>query len=377
MTDQVEAVLDHLERVAADAGRRAAEIESTRQLPRDLVDALANAGAFRLLAPSERGGHRLPLPRFVDAVEGVAQYDGSTAWTVMAGALAWLDAARLPDHHAQTVLDAPDAVVGGQRGGGGHGRITEDGALVVTGRWTWGSGVGAADWVGGRVRVVDDDGNPATTVDGATEVHAFLRRDQVVVLDTWHALGLRGAGATDYQATEAFVPEGRWLVEARDDGRPGTRRGAELLMAVGGAAVGLGVARRAIDELILAGSSRPDGTDPVLAERPEAAGELARLTVNRAAAADHLRLASERVDPPTLDDQTSTDLDRLLGAALHAVDVAVEIVGRCHRLGGAAAVLHASPLQRLLRDVNVVAQHPSVSAAGYTAIGQDLFDHRS
>jgi hypothetical protein len=37
----------------------------------------------------------------------------------------------------------------------------------------------------------------------------FFEPGQIQVLDTWHASGLRGSGSHDFEASDAFVPEGR------------------------------------------------------------------------------------------------------------------------------------------------------------------------
>src|SRR5437016_12191151 len=55
-------------------------IEAARQLPDDVLDALYEAGLFRLLLPRSLGGAELDPVSYVAVIETVAQGDASTAW---------------------------------------------------------------------------------------------------------------------------------------------------------------------------------------------------------------------------------------------------------------------------------------------------------
>ena len=54
----VDAVLDAVRALAPTIAARAAEIEAARRLPADLLDALVDAGCFRMLLPASHGGAR-------------------------------------------------------------------------------------------------------------------------------------------------------------------------------------------------------------------------------------------------------------------------------------------------------------------------------
>src|SRR5262244_1187044 len=57
--------------------------ERERQLARPVVDALVNAGVFRLLVPSALDGTGANPLEFCAVVEAVSTVDGSTGWCVM------------------------------------------------------------------------------------------------------------------------------------------------------------------------------------------------------------------------------------------------------------------------------------------------------
>ncbi len=385
MSGAVQSVLAHLDRVALDAGARSAEIEAARSLPRDLVEALIGGGVFRLAVPDERSGFGADHATVLDAIERCARRDGSTGLVVAAGILAAVDAQHLPRHHADTILGDARVVLGGSRALGGSGRLTDDGDLVVSGRWGWGTGVANCTWIGGGVRLLDGtdggtangldgpdggdaaDGGPrrAATHSGGQRVYAYFRRDQVVVLDTWHAVGLRGSGSTDYQVTEAFVPEGRWL--PLGDDRAVDRSTLGDLAPAALAAVAIGLAARAVDEVAALGPVAAADRAGSLALGEAGLTELGLVEAEVAGARAHLLAAVAGADGGPGDRGPGP---APMVAAIDVVDRAVDVVWRCYRLGGAAAVLHASPLQRLVRDAATIVQHPVLDRRHLVAAGR-------
>src|SRR6202795_1633811 len=64
---------------------RADEIEAARQLPRDLVLDIANAGLFKVGISEAEGGHGADILTTLRVIEEVARADGSTGWCVAMG----------------------------------------------------------------------------------------------------------------------------------------------------------------------------------------------------------------------------------------------------------------------------------------------------
>src|SRR5262245_55521546 len=107
-----EAVLDAVRGLAPTIAARAAEIETARRIPADLLADLKGAGCFRLLVPTSLGGVGATLAEAMETLETLARADASVAWTVMIGAGSWCDLAGLP----RTAFDAlfvagPDLLV--------------------------------------------------------------------------------------------------------------------------------------------------------------------------------------------------------------------------------------------------------------------------
>lgn len=356
------------------AGRSAA-IEAARTLPGDVVTDMRDTGLFRLGVPQELGGPELSPSEQVEVIEEVAYHDGAAGWCVMIAATTALLAAFLPDDHATAVYGSSEAITGGFAAPMGRARVT-DGGLSVTGRWQWGSGIRHCTMIGGGCLVIGDDGKPAPRQDGLIAPFVFFDPADVTLHDTWHVSGLKGTGSTDYETAEAFVPEGRWA----QIGATERRRGGPLyrfsfygMLAVGISAVALGLARRALTELVsLAADKRPQGSSRPLAERAPVQADVAQAEAT-------IRSARAMVDVSIGEawDALSKGLPltdehrrRLRLAATHATQESARAVDLMFTAGGGASVYETSPLQRVFRDVHVATQHAMVAPRTYELTGR-------
>jgi len=191
---------------------RAPEAEKLRQLPADVVKAVADAGLFRILLPRHVGGYALPAMIFYDICSILARACASTGWVV----------ANLSSHGLLMGLwpEEGQHVVWGPKGEHGDSLIAASyvfpagraervpGGYKLSGRWPFCSGIHPSNWnmLGGMVQ------DPAG---GAPEKRLFmLHMDQYEVLDTWHVAGLKGTGSADLTAKDVFVPEHLTLSDA-------------------------------------------------------------------------------------------------------------------------------------------------------------------
>lgn len=364
-----------LDALGSLADERSAEIEALRRLPDDLAEGLRSCGFARAMVPVELGGGEWPVAETVDAIERLAWFDGATAWCGMIAATTSLLAGHLAPEWAEVVYGDAGAHTGGFAAPVGRARAVDDG-LVVSGRWQWGSGIHHCTWIGGGALVVDDEGTPAPLADGTRAPFVLLPAAEVEILDTWHVAGLEGTGSTDYQVADAFVPTGRWAQVGGPPvvDRPLYRFSFFGALAVGVAAVGLGLARRAVDELVaLAADKRPQGSSRTLAERSVVQEAVADADARRRAARhllDHAIAASWRsAELGQSDDRSRIALRQ---AATHAMTTAAATVDVCYGAGGGAAVYRSSPLQRVFRDVHVATQHAMVAPRTMEVVGRSL-----
>ncbi len=325
-------------------------IEAERRLPREAVDALAAAGVFKLLLPPAHGGPEGGPRAAIEAIEAVSRVDGSAGWCVMIGATSGLMCRYLDDATAREVYGPADAITSAVFAPMGR-AIPEGDGYRVSGRWSFASGCEHAQWrMGG------------TLVPGSPEIlSVLLRADQTRIEDTWHASGLRGTGSHDVVVEDAFVPRTRTFHMTEGFG----------ILSAGIAAVALGLGRAAIEAFAaVARTKKLPGGKKTVATRELVQVEVARAEARLGAARAYLyeQLAS---------DGSLHARARLRLAANHAVEAGVEVTTAMFRAGGGGAVYTSNPLQRYLRDAQVVAQHIMVGSLATTTAGRVLLDVES
>ena len=109
---EVQSPLDAARKLAPLIRSYADEIEATRELPRPLFEALADAGMFHLALPRTLGCPELDLPTYIQVIEELGKADASTAWAINQGAIFATYAARMPHEVARAIwIDTPRGVV--------------------------------------------------------------------------------------------------------------------------------------------------------------------------------------------------------------------------------------------------------------------------
>jgi alkylation response protein AidB-like acyl-CoA dehydrogenase len=367
-------------RISARAGALAERAERERELPRELLSELRDAGLMSLCLPRSLGGREARPAEMALALEQLASADGATAWCAMIASTSSLLGAYLPREEAELIYAGGSAVTGGVFAPRGRAE-RRDGAYVVTGRWSFVSGVQHCDWVLGGC-VVHDGEEPVLLADGSPDVRlALMPIDAVEVIDTWSVSGLRGTGSHDISAVAQLVPATRVVALLDERPRhPGALYSFPLfgLLAIGIASVALGIARGAIEDLTeLAGTKTPAAGRRTLAERATVQAELARGEASLRAARGLVLAEADAAWLAAADaaDGAAIPEERRLGlrlAATHATGVAAEVVTAMYHAGGGSSIYDSSPLQRRFRDVHVATQHMMVAPATWELAGRLL-----
>jgi alkylation response protein AidB-like acyl-CoA dehydrogenase len=359
---------------------QAARGESDRVLPVEVVDALADAGVFRLLTPRRYGGHETDLRTLTEVSEALGEGDGSAAWVGMIIAVTnWL-ACLFPDKAQEEVFGAdPDARVTGVAAPTGVGDRVP-GGWRVSGRWSYNSGAPYATWAAVGALLKNENG---AVVDQAL---VLVPASQLTVEDTWHTAGMRATASNTLIAEDVFVPEHRVLSvpaaaegvyprESRDETLYDSTFGPMLLLCLAGPLLGLGAAAMhvAVEQAAakpLSFTVHPRQADSVGVQMQvaEAALKLETARLHTYQAVDEVDRAAASGSP--LDYAARAHIRARAGfAAQHVLD-AISTLLNVH---GASSFADAGPLQRIWRDANVAARHAGlVPAVGLEVYGKSL-----
>ena len=350
------------------------EAERERRLARPVVDALVDAGIFRLLVPPALGGAGASPLEFCEVVEAVSTVDGSTGWCVMISGGYGQFAGLLPPPAAAEIFSDPAAVVSGTFRPNGVARAVE-GGYQVSGQWPLASGSSHATWLLGGCRIVEGD-QPRLTPAGRPELRLmFLPVGDASILDTWHTVGLRGTASNDFIIRDRFIPEYRtcWFTHAPARPEPLYRLPAIALFAACIASVPLGIARHAIAVFTaLAGAKAPTWSQALLREKAAAqlvVGQAEGLVrAGRAFLHETLRDVWATVTSGTALSWEQRGL--LWLASTQAATQAIQAVELLFTAAGASAVYTSTGLERCLRDVRTAAQHICVTPTNFEIAGQ-------
>ena len=348
---------------------RGAEIEQHGTLPADVVAGLHDCGVFRLWLPVELGGLEAEPADVLAIVQLLAEADGSTGWCAATGLASNVAGGVLPEAGARQLFPTGSELCGGALMPGGR-AVPRDGGFLVDGRWTFGSGTRHCDWIVGGALVA---GTELPTVRAVV-----MPRSAVEFLDTWQVLGLVGTGSVDYQVRQVYVPVEHTVEPAAINPWPAGamwRIPLRSLLYPVLAAVPLGIARRAIGELVeLAGERTRFGSSRRLADRDVLQATVARARALTDAGAAYLTASLQRLREVADAGRVPEPADRAAArlAATHATEQAIRAVQLCFQASGTAAIYQSSVLQRALRDVHTAGQHFALSEPGYELAGRVL-----
>jgi alkylation response protein AidB-like acyl-CoA dehydrogenase len=244
----------------------------------------------------------------------------------------------------------------------------------VTGRWPFASGCTHCTMLVGGCFVTAAEGSAPAPPEYRM---AIFPVDEVEIIDTWNVSGMRGTGSHDIEVKDVFVPEERMLalntppcVEG-----PTYRYPPMGFLALTISPIPLGIARRAIDELIaLAAGKTPMNMGSKLGERPLTHIEIAKAeAILRSARAWMYEIMDEIWDKVVAGDEiTAADRAMVRMACAHAATESVRAVEIAYTLGGGSSIYESNILQRCLRDVQTTTQHVMLAPTNYEPAGRAM-----
>ena len=192
---RAERLLDAVRALGPLVEAERASLDRDRALPAPLVDALVDAGLFRLWTPRHLGGAELDPVSGLRVIAAMAALDGSVGWNAMVASAHAFLAGRLHARAAREVFGDRRAVVAGQLEPGGTAEAVR-GGYRVSGTWRFASGCRHATWLLAHC-VVAERARGHVGACPTTRL-VFVPVDRARIHDTWRVSGLRGTGSHDY-----------------------------------------------------------------------------------------------------------------------------------------------------------------------------------
>ena len=372
---ETQSPLDAAQRLAPMIRAYADQIETDRELPRPLFEAMADAGLFQLALPRTLGGTEIDLPTYVQVLEEIGKADASTGWVVNQCAIFATYAARMPRDIARLIwIDTPRSVVANTPIPTAQ-AVVVPGGYRVTGRQGFSSGCRHAAWLAARAHIFEN-GQPRLKDGQPEERYLFVPAAEAELLDTWHVRGMRGTGTHDFAVSDLFVPAERTVLQAGAallETGPLYQIPRSLLFASGDAAVALGLARSCLAAFFeLAGAKTPRAMLATLRDQPlvqSAVGHSeAHLRSGRAFLTEVVRdLWTEAISTGTI---TLDQRAALRLATTHAIHLAVRVVDTVYQAAGVTAIYEGNPMQRHFQDIHVISQHLQGRLSHYELVGK-------
>ncbi|MGY0570123.1 acyl-CoA dehydrogenase family protein [Bradyrhizobium sp. RDM12] len=359
--------------IAEEAG----QIERTRRLTPDVVNALIENGLYRALLPQSLGGSEAPPDIFMQMLEEIAKADASTAWCLGQCSVCAMIAASLDHDTAHEIFNtAPAGILAW--GAVAHEARAVEGGYRVTARWDFASGSRQASWLGAHVRIVNADGTPRKNADGSPEMRTILfPLASAVMHDVWQAIGLAGTGTDSYEVHDLFIPDRfavfRDVPEALREPGPLYRLPTGSTFSLGFAAVSLGVARATLDAAIaLARAKHQSLAASAMRDNQSVQGLIGRTEADLRAARAYLYATANAMwrDLSATGTFSPAHRSAVRLAATWTIQQSAKVVDTAYQMAGATAVFRSNPFERRFRDMHAITQQIQARDTHYEDVGK-------
>jgi len=345
---------------------RAERTEQARRVSDEVLDALADAGIFRMTAPRRYGGDEIDFQTQCDVLAALARGCPSTSWVAtIYSAMAWV-AGVFPDEAQEEILADRDPRISGVFSPTGT-AIPADGGYIVNGRWPFNTGGHGSRWTV-LVAVLTARG------EAGPPLCMIVRSRELTLLDDWYASGMAGTGSHTVVARDLFVPGHRVqpladLVAAKYPARqnaanPYFNYPLAPVLVVNAGGTPIGIARGAYESFLerLPNRGIAYTTYTVKAEAPITHLQVGEAALKIESAEAHVRAAAALMDHRNGAPMTTTERVEARVRVAYATGLAREAVDTLFFGAGASSIQAAVPIQRLQRDMQALANHAIMHA---------------
>jgi alkylation response protein AidB-like acyl-CoA dehydrogenase len=371
------ALMERIKAIGPILEENAAESEDLGRLNAATFEALKSLRMSHIFAAEENGGAQFSPTQGMKLIEAITYYNGAAGWISMVHAcITAMGAAFLPDSAIEKIF-AP----GTENRMSGQGTPTGmlkkvDGGYLLTGKWSYGSGMYHATWSHNAALVDDGTGKPAKDEKGNVIVlcaHAPVEKHGL--LGNWDVLGLKATGSIDYDARDVFIPDD--YVFPIMTAEPQRLKEFFSIGVVGLAAIGhsgwaIGASRRMMDEMATFARGKT-GRSGLLGESDKFWFDYGRAEARvRAARAFLFEVWGEVEASIEAGHRVSTRQISLIHLAKSEVhEAGVEACQFAYRAAGGAA-LRAGVMQRTFRDMMTAVNHFTINPNIVGAAGREL-----
>ncbi|RII07933.1 Flavin-dependent monooxygenase, oxygenase subunit HsaA [Streptomyces sp. YIM 130001] len=356
--------------------------EENRRLHDEVVEAMTDAGIFRMRVPVRYGGYESDTRTVSEVLAELARGDGSAGWTAAVWSISTWIAGFFPDPVQDEIFAAPGTRVCGILSPTAL-AVPVEGGVLVNGTWSFNSGALHSKWNMNAALLERPDG-------GKEPVMLALPMSDLEIVDDWHVAGLCGSGSVSTTARDVFVPQQRVLsmgpvlqerYSSESNAGSAIFRGPLLPTAcatVTGMALGLAWAGRDAFFERLPGRGIAYTDYSSRREAPLTHLQTADAAMRVDEAEFHAFRAADLIDEKntsgrewTVEERARVRVD--MGRVCQLVKEAVDIYTTA---GGASAMYSDVPVQRIERDVQAVnlhaIMHPHTNLELYGRILCDL-----
>jgi alkylation response protein AidB-like acyl-CoA dehydrogenase len=338
--------------------------EENRRLHDDTIEALGDAGFFKLRVPKRYGGFEVDTTTLNAVLVELARGDGAVGWTTSVWNIPGWMVGMFPDSVQEEVYSTPDVRVCGTLSPSAT-ATPKDGGYVFNGQWNFISGALHSHWQEIIAIAPTPDGQ------GMWPIAALVPLSDLQVIDDWYTSGLAGSGSVTTAANDLFVPGERVLpLPAILQGQSASSHCAGLpmyrnpLLGVANASSAgtmIGLAKAAKENFFeRVGTRKITYTDYAhQAEAPVTHLKVAEAQLQIDEAEFHADRITHTVDHKaatgeewTLEERARTRAD--IGAICRLTKAAVDSLSLA---SGGSSIYTKVPIQRITRDIHAVNLH--------------------
>jgi 3-hydroxy-9,10-secoandrosta-1,3,5(10)-triene-9,17-dione monooxygenase len=358
--------------------RYTASNEINRRPSDEVIDALTEAGFFRLFTPRRFGGYGVDARTILDVTSALGEADGSAAWLVgLSAGSTWMAGHGSEQAQQEMYGTDPDARSAGNISPLPGRRV--QGGVLVSGRCPYASGACHASWAHFVVLVGGEADQPDESY------LCSVPASEVKLEDTWRTVGMRGTGSNTWFVDDVFVPAHQMVSVSRlVDGT--LQSAAEdlqqrlafiplVMLTIVGPILGMG---RGALALAVDQASRKPMQYTIFGRQSDSVGvqlRIAEAALKLESAKLHAYQVAQELDRSAAEARPIDYADRarfkaMCGYSAQQVIEAIQVLLNVH---GAGSFAESNPMQLYWRDANTAARHAGLNATvGLEVFGKSL-----